>query len=307
MIHDRDRFVPMLRLEDEIYRAVLEGLQTGVYVLDRDGKILLWNRGAERLTGFMQYEVIGHFCRENILTQCNQHGCATCGGECPFGATLRDAQARDFPIQLVHKQGHTIQVLMHSAPILDRNGATVAAALSFDQRRLAVESARTQRSLSDCGCLDKVTEVPNSKYVEYHLPFGIILVQVECLAEFRAAYGYLAGDAILRVVAQTIRNGLHSGDLLGRWENDQFLVVLPNSGPPGVRSAADRIARLVNCAKLRWWGDQHAVTTLIGRALVHEGDSIESLLQRAKPFPATDAPRPSNPRPLPNPAELRKG
>jgi hypothetical protein len=30
-------------------------------------------------------------------------------------------------------------------------------------------------------------------------------------------------------------------------------------------------------------------------------------LQRAKPFPATDAPRPSNPRPLPNPAELRKG
>jgi len=84
-------------------------------------------------------------------------------------------------------------------------------------------------------------------------------------------------------VAQTVRNSLHSGDFLGRWADDQFLVVLPNSALPGLQSAADRIARLVSCAKLQWWGDEHSVTTSIGWALVQEGDSLESLLQRAQP------------------------
>jgi len=286
----------MLPIEEhEICRAVLEGLQTGVYVLDRAGKILLWNRGAERLTGFMQYEVIGHSCRENILAQCNQQACVSCGGECPFGATLRDGKPRDLRIQLAHKQGHTVQVFMHSAPVFDGNGATVATAQSFDRQRFATDSERTQQSLSVYGCLDEVTQVPIGEYVrfqlreslaafvEYHLPFGIILIHVDRLPEFRSAYGHPAGDAILRVVAQTVRNSLHSGDFLGRWADDQFLVVLPNCSPVGVQLARDRLARLVSCAKLQWWGDQHSVTTSIGRALVQEGDSVESLLQRAQP------------------------
>jgi diguanylate cyclase (GGDEF)-like protein/PAS domain S-box-containing protein len=314
----------MLPIEEHaIYRAVLEGLQTGVYVLDRAGRILLWNRGAERLTGFMQYEVIGHSCRENILARCNQQGCVSCGGECPFGATLRDGQPRDFRIQLAHKQGHSIQVLMHSAPILDGNGATLATAQSFDQQRFATDSERTQHSLSAYGCLDRATEVPNCGYmrfqlresiaafVEYHLPFGIIVIQVDHLDRFRAAYGHAAGDAILRVAAQTIRNGLYAADLLGRWAEDQFLVVLPNCGAQGMRAATERIARLVDCAKLQWWGDAHSVTISIGCALVQEGDSMESLLLRAKPgagrAAAGDVARPVGALPCRDAAEAFKG
>jgi diguanylate cyclase (GGDEF)-like protein len=214
---------------------------------------------------------------------------------------LRDGQPRDFRIPLAHKQGHTIQVLMRSAPILDANGATVATAQSFDQQRRATDGERTQRSLSAHGCLDPAADVPNCGYaqfqlreslaafVQYHLPFGIILIQANHLSEFRAAYGRPAGDAILRVVAQTVRNSLHSGDFLGRWADDQFLVVLPNSALPGLRSAAERIARLVSCAKLQWWGDEHSVTTSIGWALVQGGDSLESLLQRAQPGSARAA------------------
>jgi len=289
--------------EHEIYRAVLEGLQTGVYVLDRAGKILLWNRGAEKLTGFLQYEVIGHCCQENILPQCDHHGCESCGGECPFGTSLGYAFPRDFRIRLAHKRGHRVQVLMHSEPVFDGNGAVVATGQSFDQQRFAADSEPAQHSLAAHGGLDQAADVPNRSYarlqlqeslaafVDYHLPFGVILIQADHLGEFRAAYGHPAGDAILRVVAQTVRNSLHSGDFLGRWADDQFLVVLPNSALPGLRSAADRIARLVSCAKLQWWGDEHSVTTSIGWALVREGDSLESLLQRAHPGSARAAVR----------------
>ena len=287
--------------EHELYRAVLEGLQTGVYVLDRDGRILLWNRGAEKLTGFLQYEVIGHSCQQNILPHCDHHGCASCGGECPFAASLGHGFPHDFRIQLRHKRGHSLHVLMHSEPVFDPEGAAVATAQSFDQQRFATDSGPAQPSPAAHEGLDPAAEVPNYSYarlqlqesmaafVDYHLPFGVILIQVDHLNEFRAAYGRPAGDAILRVVAQTIRNSLHSGDFLGRWADDQFLVVLPNCSSVGVQLAADRLARLVSQPKVQWWGDEHSVTTSVGRALVQDGDSIELLLERVKPGGAAQA------------------
>jgi PAS domain-containing protein len=37
--------------DPEIFRDILENLQTGVYVLDRDQNILFWIAGAERILG----------------------------------------------------------------------------------------------------------------------------------------------------------------------------------------------------------------------------------------------------------------
>jgi len=58
----------MSRFDDpEILRSVLEDLPTGVYLVDRDGKILFWNYGAERITRHLRQDVVGHACREDFL------------------------------------------------------------------------------------------------------------------------------------------------------------------------------------------------------------------------------------------------
>jgi PAS domain-containing protein len=46
--------------DPEIFRAVLDSLQTGVLVAGRNGKILFWNQGADRMTGFMRHQALGH-------------------------------------------------------------------------------------------------------------------------------------------------------------------------------------------------------------------------------------------------------
>ena len=284
----------MPRLDtQEIYRTVLESLQTGVYVLDLEGKILLWNQGAARITGYMQHEVLGRFCRDNILAQCDHIGCVTCAGQCPFGRVLQDGHAREYRIQLRHRRGHPISVLMRVVPIRDPGGSVIGIAHSFDEQRFAMDRDRNQYNLASSGCLDE-TDVPNREYLqfrlredlsaftEYHLPFGIIFVEVDGLARFRTVYGHEAGGAILRVVAQTIRNGLRPADFLGRWSEEQFLAVLPNCGWSGVQRAGDRIRKLAGYAKLQWWGDQLSVTTSIGYASAQTGDSMDSLVQRAQ-------------------------
>lgn len=192
---------------------------------------------------------------------------------------------------------------MRIAPVFDRNGSIIGAAQSFDEQRFTSDSERNQYSLAAHGCLDGTTEVPNRGYLqfqlredlagfeEYHLPFAVIFIQVDRLPQFRATYGHRAGDAVLRVMAQTVRNGLRPSDLLGRWEEDQFLAILPNCGQGGVQMAMERIGKLVTYAKLQWWGDQLSITTSIGYASVQVGDSMESLVRRAQPpgaGPGTD-------------------
>jgi PAS domain S-box-containing protein len=51
----------------EIFRRIVEQLEVGVYIVDRARKIQFWNHGAERITGFLAQDVVGRFCRDNIL------------------------------------------------------------------------------------------------------------------------------------------------------------------------------------------------------------------------------------------------
>src|ERR1700756_3854349 len=57
----------------EIYRRILESLQTGIYLVDNDQKILFWNEGAERITGHLRQDVLGRFCVDDLLGSRDGH------------------------------------------------------------------------------------------------------------------------------------------------------------------------------------------------------------------------------------------
>ena len=76
-------------LEDSFYKALLDNLYDGVYFVDVERSIIYWNRGAERLTGYGGDEVIGHYCRENILEHVDDMGSRLCESDlCPWGPIL---------------------------------------------------------------------------------------------------------------------------------------------------------------------------------------------------------------------------
>jgi diguanylate cyclase (GGDEF)-like protein/PAS domain S-box-containing protein len=290
-----DLEVLMLDLQNpEVLRTVLDSLQTGVWVADRSGKILFWNQGAERITGFMRHDVMGRFSRDNILVHCNDQGCVDCAASCPFSLVLHDGRPREARMRLRHREGQPVPSLMWIAPIRDSHGSVIGLAASFEEQRLSTDRDRRQQSLAASGCLDEATGVANQEFTQfrlreslaslaqYHLPFGVILIQVDRLGDFRASYGRQAGDAVVRVVAQTVRDGLRPSDLVGRWSQDQFLAILTDCGSSGVEKTAERIHKVVACAGLRWWGDDLTVTTSVGFGVAQGGDTIESLLKRAQ-------------------------
>jgi diguanylate cyclase (GGDEF)-like protein/PAS domain S-box-containing protein len=284
--------MPDLR-DPEIFRTVLDSLQTGVSVADRTGKIMLWNQGAERLTGYKRHEVLGRSCRDNVLAHCNDQGCVACGATCPFTRTLHEGRPQEANMQLRHKAGHPVHVFMRIAPIRDPHGSIIGLAESFDEQAFTPDRDRHHHILAEHGCTDEITGIPNREFTRFHLdenfasfaryslPFSIMCIQVDRLDHFRAAYGRPAGDAILRLVAQTMRNSLRPTDFLGRWTEDQFLAILTNCDS-GVEKAGERIREVIGYAGLQWWGDQLTVTTSAGYGTAQYGDTVDSLLQRTQ-------------------------
>jgi diguanylate cyclase (GGDEF)-like protein/PAS domain S-box-containing protein len=285
----------MSELQDpEIFRRVLDSLQTGVCMVDRNGKILFWNQGAERVAGHKQHEMVGRSCRENILMHCNDEGCVACGATCPVSRTLHEGKPQEARMQLRHKEGHPVHVLMRFAPMRDPHGSISGIVESFDEQKFASDRDRNQHILVEHGCTDETTGIPNREFTQFHLaenlagftryqlPFGIMCVQVDAFDHFRAAYGRPAGDAILRVVAHTMRNSLRPSDFLGRWAEDQFLAILINCGSGGAEKAGERIRKVVTSAGLQWWGDQLTVTTSAGYGIAQTGDTTDALVQRAQ-------------------------
>lgn len=285
--------------DPEIYRAVLEQMQTGIYMVDCDQKIQFWNDGAETITGHLRQDVVGHFCRDFFPPQ-KEHGK---NGVCEIGgalaSVLRDGRPAIAEVTLRHKAGHQVSVRIRAIPIRDGAGGVIGAAESMDADPWAFYVDRRHRKLASYGCLDEATGVLSAGYIHTHLreslttyaehrmPCSILCIQVDAMERFGAAYGAAAVTAALRAVAQTLESGLRPTDFVGHSGGNIFLAVLTEYTGLDLNKTADRLRNTVNNTKIAWWGDELPVTASFGGTTVVIGDDENSLLRRAEKALAT--------------------
>ncbi|HLW87039.1 MAG TPA: diguanylate cyclase [Terriglobales bacterium] len=275
-------------LNPEIFRTVLERLQTGVYLVDTDRRILFWSDGAERITGYLRHQVLGHFCRENILMYCDGKSCGLCGSACPLSETMHEGRPKEARVYFRHKLGHQVPVNLRVVPIRDDRGSMIGAAESFDEQ---VADSHDD-DLAPYGCLDATTGIPNHKftqshlreslatYSEYRVPFSVLCIHVDRLEHVQATHGREAIAFVLRAAAGTIKNVLGQGAFVGRWKENEFLAIMTAWSPVQTEKAVENIQKIVSCSSVRWWDDQLFVHVTVGHTAVWPGDSIESLIER---------------------------
>jgi diguanylate cyclase (GGDEF)-like protein/PAS domain S-box-containing protein len=277
-----------------VYRLVLESLQTGVYLVDRNQKIVFWNEGAEKITGFLRHEVVGHFCRENLLEIDNENKSILSDAAEMLAGVLRDGKPAIADVPLLHKAGHRVFVRLRAVPIRNSHGSIIGAAESFEESLSASEWDRRQNKLADYGCLDPVTGILNrgmiqshlrevlATFAEHQIPFSILCISVDHLDHFRKANGLGVVGTILRVVAQTLENSLRPTDFLGRFGDNEFLAILTECDISEVGLVAERLRKMVGSSHVQWWGIQLNLTASFGAASRQPDDDLDSLIRRAE-------------------------
>jgi len=277
----------------EIFRSILETLPTGVYLVDRNRKILFWNSGAEEITGYLRQDVVGHFLREHLLATSDELKDVDSDPTDPLSGVFRDGKSTTANVSILHKEGYRVPIVLRSVPIRSERGAIVVAAECFDINISASDRTRRHAVIAESGCLDEVLGIPARTFMEPHLrervtafaerqiPFGILLIQVDQMDHLRAARGPGVVPTVLRVVARTIENSLRTTDLVGCWSENQFLVVLMECKETEVERVAHRIMKMICQSEIEWWGDKISVTAAFGGAGSRPGDTLELLVGRA--------------------------
>ncbi len=278
--------------DPEVWRCILESLPVGLCVLDSQKKIVLWSDGAERITGYLRHEVVGRSCVPNPLLHCDQPGCEFCSEECPLARAMKTAHRVDSPTLLHHKAGQGIPVRTHAVPVHNQHGSIIGAVETFEeiQERVA-QGERNTLLESD---LDPITSAARREATEVFLAralaafrdrnvlFGILLLRIEELPGFRARFGTEAASSLLRLVARTLEGVLGTAEVVGRWTENQFLVLLPGCEEEALRSIRERVRRAVAGEGIEWWGERHSLPVSIGEATIRPDDTLESLMRRAQ-------------------------
>src|SRR5580693_9520134 len=99
----------MTELSDPIiYQTVLEGLETGVFIVDRNRRIRFWNEGAEKITGYLRQDVVGRFLRDHLLTAGDDGRDLDSDPDDPINLVFRDGKRSTMDVSILHKDGYRV-------------------------------------------------------------------------------------------------------------------------------------------------------------------------------------------------------
>lgn len=281
-------------LDNSFTETLLNNVHDGVFFVDQDCRIFFWNKGAEQITGFDQPSVTGKKCYDNIISPVDESGKNLCEGDCPVKKTLSDGKTYSIDAYLQHKEGHRLPVSIRAFPILGEEGEIIAAVETFYDASPKFIMPQRKIELERMQLLDPVTEVGNRRFLEthilsrlkelkkYRIPFGLMYIDVDNLKEVNDSYGKPAGDQILRTVAQTIANNIRLFDLVGRWDSDEFLLVVLNVDESKLDFVGNKIRLLIEKSNVTVDAKLVRVTVSIGATLAFRVDSLDILVSRAE-------------------------
>jgi len=278
-------------VDKKFYQDLLDRMSDGVYFVTLDRRITYWNSGAERLTGYRASEVLGHSCAEGLLRHVTDKGGQLCLHGCPLAKVMKDGRSREAEVYLHHKDGHRVRVTVRGQVLRDPDGK-IAGSVEVFSTQAANPFAGERRDPTD-DFLDSVTGLAGRRFGELHLntlmgavaerdtTLGILFIDVDHFKEVNDTSGHKVGDQVLRMVAQSLANGLRGGDIPVRWGGDEFLALLPGIDQAGLLAAAERVRMLTENSWIQRGDVQVRVTVSVGATIAAPTENATDLADRA--------------------------
>jgi diguanylate cyclase (GGDEF)-like protein/PAS domain S-box-containing protein len=266
----------------ELLEAALDSFPQGIALLGVEGEVVFWNRTAEAITGHAGLDLVGRAVPEALKVLLEWRA--------PPGDAEPDSDPQSGHGCLVHarhKLGHDIQAMARTLPLRDGLGVRIGSAVVFHsaENLEALPHGETGASdgveASQANLMDRL-EALFEDFTRGGLAFGLLWITVDQAHELRKTHGAGACETMLEKVERVLAQGLRPAEELGRWGDDEFLVISHECAPEMLAVRAQALAGLARTADFRWWGDRVSVTVSAGAAQVEQAEALAQLLQRAQ-------------------------
>jgi diguanylate cyclase (GGDEF)-like protein len=182
---------------------------------------------------------------------------------------------------------------IHEKPLSDYEGRSMreavmqAAPVLGNLRSLAIAELRS--------ATDVLTGLPNRRAIEGTLkrmvaqasrtvtPLAALMCDIDHFKHVNDQFGHGSGDDLLAAVGAALIDSMRAADFAGRYGGEEFLILLPATGPEGARQMANKIRTAV--ADIRVPTVPRRITLSVGIAVLpdHANDagSLERTADRA--------------------------
>ena len=261
---------------DSSFRRYLEECPDAVMATDRAGRIEYVNAACERLTGYPREELLG---RTPALLKSGTH-------EADFYRRLWSALLADQEFRAVFCNRTRAGALYYEDKIVRPfEGGFVAFGRDVTSRALELEK------LAHAATHDSLTDLPNRSLFLDRLgqmlrhaarrgeQFTVAIMDIDRFRDTNNRHGHLAGDAVLRAVAQRTLACVRETDTVARIGGDEFALILANADAGDAARVLEKIVE-ANAAPVAFDGRALAVSVSVGACAFPEGAATELALQK---------------------------
>ncbi len=270
------------RREKERLLAITSSLGEGVLAFDREAKLTFANPAAVELLGWSESDLLLRSAAASgdpVLS-------STALRSIDRGLAIRDERA------LFQRRGRDpFPVEFTCSPIVSGTGDTAGAVLAF---RDISERLATEEQLEYQAFHDVLTGLPNRRIFLDRLQQAlkrsarsdelhtVLFVDVDRFKMTNDSLGHLAGDELLKSIAERLKGLARDEDTLARFGGDEFILLLENIGTlEGAERMAVRILEAVRVPITLSNGRIILASVSIGIALASAGCSSDDVLHDA--------------------------
>lgn len=287
----RNEVVVLTQVLNLLYQY--QTLYDGYFIVNSDLNYITWSVGMEDLCGRGMVETLTrHWQPSDIkLSPISQTG----GNETQeeiVPQVLRNGRAQ-FASRVVDFEDNQLSVDVYTLPI--SSGSKVEGVVQLFRRKGGVRrQGREYAELKLAATRDALTGVANRGQLEtqlrhmlddYHNHEGarsmsVIFLDVDKFKRINDTHGHNAGDQVLVDLTRLLQHETYSGEVIGRYGGEEFVVICPDTDLQGGVRRAERLRDAISKSSIGGITGL-TVTSSFGVSTAHVGDSVQTLLERA--------------------------
>lgn len=238
-------------------------MEEAVLVVDHNYRLVDFNRQASALFPALNQQSLGQDCRP-LLGDIQP----------PLEASQQESEhvmnqgGRHYELRCQPLRQKTSELMGYFLMLRD----TTERQLLLEQLRLHAEVDELTGVMNRRMALQTLEQAVAAAW-QSQQPLSLVLFDVDRFKRINDNQGHQIGDLILRQLASLLQTALNSGEVLGRYGGDEFLLVLPGRDLASSQALAEQLNRLA-------W-QQLNITLSLGLTSFEPHDTARVMLRRA--------------------------